>query len=76
VPDKYDFNHLGAAHQCIWCDWPGYGVTVSERDRERHQAKHVRDRQREVEAKRLASLAKARKSKKQIDRENEAAYGS
>lgn len=77
MPDQYGFNHLGPHHICIeeGCGWPGHGKIVTEKDRRKHAAMHERERQREIEAKRLAALAKGRKTKKQIDRENEAAYG-
>jgi hypothetical protein len=77
MPDAFGFDHLGPHHRCIedGCGWPGYGVCVSEKDRERHHRAHVKEQQAAAERLRLANLAKARRLKKQVERENEAAYG-
>jgi predicted nucleic acid-binding Zn-ribbon protein len=79
VPDTHRFDHLRdwgrMFHRCIDCGWPGYGQTVSERDRERHAREHQRDRARDTDRRRRANLADARRAQRQIDRENRIAYG-
>ena len=74
MPDQHGFNHLGGAHQCIWCEWPGYGIRVSETDRARHARKHKRERERELERQRLENLRLGRLLKRQTKRENEQVY--
>jgi hypothetical protein len=74
MPDSYGFDHLpnrgNLYHRCIECEWPGYGVSVSEADRRRHHLTHTRAMQREQDKERLQNLAKARKMRKLIDKEN------
>jgi hypothetical protein len=69
VPDKHGFNHLPdrgrISHMCIECDWPGHGRFVSEADRIKHARTHERERQKEIEKKRAAALAKARKARRE-----------
>ena len=80
MPDKYGFDHLAERgtvyHRCVveGCEWPGYGVIVSEADRARHHRGHARERTRAVEQARAAALAKARQVKRQHARENTRAY--
>jgi hypothetical protein len=78
MPDQYGFNHLPdwgeVYHQCVECDWPGYGVRVSEADRKRHHASHARATRKQVERTRTVNLAKARKAAAAQRRENLAAY--
>jgi hypothetical protein len=80
VPDKLGFDHLphqgGMSHRCIeeGCGWPGFGVFVSEADRARHHRQHERKRQAEIERKREDNLRKARRLKRQANRENAKAY--
>lgn len=76
MPDRYHFDHLvdrgQISHRCIEpdCGWPGYGVTVSEKQRARHRAQHERDRQKEIERARRAGLAAARQMQRLAAREN------
>jgi hypothetical protein len=68
MPDATGFNHLPhwgtVHHQCIECNWPGFGVTVSDADRSRHHLKHLREAKREQKKAQMANLAKARKARK------------
>jgi sRNA-binding protein len=68
VPDATGFNHLPhwgvVHHQCVECDWPGFGVTVSDADRARHHRRHANAARREQEKARKENLAKARKARK------------
>jgi hypothetical protein len=65
MPDKFGFDVLpdrgNVFHRCIECGWPGYGINVAEKDRERHHRTHARATQREIEAKRLDALRSARR---------------
>ena len=74
IPDSYGFNHEPhhgrMFHRCIECDEYPFGVFVSETERKRHHAKHERDRQRQLERTRKANLRLARRTKRQIEREN------
>lgn len=75
MPDRYGFDHLPTwgiiEHRCIeeGCDYPGFGVRLTEKERKRHFESHKRpiekQRQREIEKTRLANLAKARKARRQ-----------
>ena len=69
MPDRFGFNHephRGAVFtRCIECDWPGWGVIVSEADRERHHLGHVKQSAKELERQRKANLALARKAKRE-----------
>jgi len=73
MPDSFGFTHephWGVIyHRCVECDDYPWGAIVSEAERKRHHAKHERARQRELERTRKASLAKARKTKRQLERE-------
>jgi hypothetical protein len=79
VPDAFGFNHLPhhgtTYHTCSVCNEYGWGVIVSVKERERHHARHVRERARETERAREASLRKARQALRQKGRENDIAYG-
>jgi len=79
MPDKHGFNHLPhwgeTFHQCIECEWPGFGHVVSEPDRARHARQHERDRKREVERKQRENLAEGRRLKRQAEREDRLARG-
>ena len=78
MPDGYGFDHLPhrgkLMHSCIECGWPGWGVIVSEADRERHHLGHVREAKRAAEKRQRENLALARKTKAQQERENALAY--
>ena len=69
MPDRYGFDHLGPHHRCIeeGCEYPGHGVTLTEKQRRKHHEEHTRPeerrRQREIENTRLRNLAKARKAR-------------
>ena len=73
MPDRFMFDnepHFGAVfHRCVECGWPGWGVIVPERERERHHRAHARERTRAIEATQKANLAKARKARKQYRQE-------
>jgi hypothetical protein len=78
MPDSYGFNclpwHGYVVHRCVECEWPGWGKAVSEADRRRHHDTHMRDRRRAAEQASKANLAKARKAKTALARENSRAY--
>ena len=80
MPDGYGFDHLPfrgqVIHRCIECEWPGWGVNVSEADRQRHSRAHAKQTAKQKEAERLANLAKARRLKAQAARENSRVYPS
>jgi hypothetical protein len=69
VPDRFGFTHevyRGAIYnRCIECEWPGWGVILSEAARARHHQHHVRERSKAAAKQQKANLAKARKALKQ-----------
>jgi len=71
VPDSYGFDHLPhsgrVVHACIECEFRG--VSISEADRERHHRKHSKEAAKLLERQRKASLALARKAKKEYHRQ-------
>lgn len=80
MPDRHGFDHLvdhgRVSHRCIedGCGWPGFDVAVSEREREKHAAQHLRQRKRDRERAQRASAAHARSMQRLAERENRQAY--
>lgn len=44
MPDKHQFNELGAVKACIWCNYK-VGAWVGESVLAAHSRKHVKDRE-------------------------------
>jgi len=69
MPDPFGFDHLPhmgrVVHRCIECEWPGWGLTVPEKDRERHHRTHTKQAAKELEKQRLANLSLARRAKRE-----------
>ena len=69
MPDQFGFDHLPhmgrVVHRCVECAWPGWGVTVGEKDRERHARAHTREHAQELERQRKENLKLARQAKKE-----------
>jgi len=72
MPDSFGFTHephWGVVyHRCVECDDYPWGCIVSERERQRHHAKHERDRQRQLERTRKANLRLARRAKRTYEK--------
>lgn len=75
MPDSFGFDTLPywgrVIHRCTECEWPGWGVTVPEKERERHQRAHAKQSAKELERQRKANLALARKAKKEYRQEGD-----
>ena len=76
MPDQFGFDHevhRGMTyHRCTeeGCSEFPWGTRLSDAQRRRHHEKHERDRKRLIERTRNAALAKARKVKRQVQKEN------
>jgi len=57
MPDKYQFNDMGAVKHCIWCNYK-VGSWVGEHVLASHHRKHRKDRE-EAAAKATAERALA-----------------
>lgn len=79
MPDLHNFDNLRSHgqvfHRCIECEWPGYGVTLSEEERARHAGSHAKARAREVEKTKAEALVRAREAAAAKRREDNLAYG-
>jgi hypothetical protein len=75
MPDKYGFDHLPergiVRHRCIeeGCEFPGYGVTLTEHQRIRHHQQHVKNGIKEQKLRQRQAAANARRLQKQAVRE-------
>ena len=74
MPDKFGITHEPhwgeVFHRCVECDAIPWGTKLSERERERHHRRHVNQRVHRLEQERMTNLRLARKTKRQIEKEN------
>jgi len=80
MPDTTGFTHEphwgNIYHRCIHCDFPGWGVFLTEKERQHHARTHAVERAKEIERKRRENLRLAQQAQRQQERENEIAYAS